>query len=428
MTRFGRWWSLWRAKNVEQVIGAGGLAVRPRLDMEVMDARVFSGGGATVNCSHSGRTGFLSVGDRTNSGMRGTGGGGEEMVGLAGGERYGTANERVRVWPRLKLEPDGEEGARLLGVGGTEKADRAALFGVWGCLRSPQERMAASLRWDVGFGRWSVLWRLRWGLRDWRRRGGGREARTTSGDGLRGGGESGRAKKDMVDNRENNGRSPNPFPTEPTLSAFLLPEQSAIGIEPTTLRQARKASVPFPAVLAYCTSANPNVNAERAPTPSVINTAFAPLTRLRCADRFTTEIPLAVVEKLTYQREVPAPHLWPVRSLVKFRAQRRVGYPVLAGPACRGVKLTPRPQECVLGRADERYSERSCVSAHVWHKGPSGLRSAQMHTRKTKTKTIEFEQFEPQTLHGGGPGSGLGQLKVLRGVRETPTGQGRRSI
>jgi ABC-type tungstate transport system permease subunit len=62
--------------------------------------------------------------------MGGTGGGGDAMVGLAGGDRYGTANERVRLWVRLKLDPDGEEGAKLLGVGGAETTDLDALFGV----------------------------------------------------------------------------------------------------------------------------------------------------------------------------------------------------------------------------------------------------------------------------------------------------------
>jgi hypothetical protein len=36
----------------------------------------------------------------------------------------------VRLWERLKLEPVGEEGAKLLGVGGAETTDLDALFGV----------------------------------------------------------------------------------------------------------------------------------------------------------------------------------------------------------------------------------------------------------------------------------------------------------
>lgn len=131
--------------------------------------------------------------------MGGTGGGGEERRGLAGGERYGDANGRVRLWVRLKLDPEGEEGA---GVGGAETMNLDALFGVVGCLRSPQERMEARDRWGRSiFGRSSELWRLRRaGRLDMRlRTGGGRGARITSGDGLRGGGESARGKMDMVE-------------------------------------------------------------------------------------------------------------------------------------------------------------------------------------------------------------------------------------
>lgn len=122
-------------------------------------------------------TGRLSVGLSTKAGIAGTGGG-ASRIGLAGGERYGMAEERERWW-RSVGERGGEGVGRERDVDGGDGADRSGfselrdgiLFtarALW--RRSPSDRAS---------GR--------------RRRGGGFKGMYgMSGDGRRGGGESAR--------------------------------------------------------------------------------------------------------------------------------------------------------------------------------------------------------------------------------------------
>jgi len=96
--------------------------------------------------------------------MGGTGGGGDATVGLGGGDRDRdeAAKERVRLCVRLKPASDGDEDPVLRGVDGSETAKNDALFGVGGCLKSPQERAEATVRWGLStFGRGCAPWRLR---------------------------------------------------------------------------------------------------------------------------------------------------------------------------------------------------------------------------------------------------------------------------
>jgi len=62
----------------------------------------------------------LRLGDevRINAGMGGTGGGVDDLVGLGGGERYGTAFERHRRW---SMERGESERCKERGVDGDEE-------------------------------------------------------------------------------------------------------------------------------------------------------------------------------------------------------------------------------------------------------------------------------------------------------------------
>lgn len=111
-------------------------------------------------------------GERANVGIGGTGGGGDAIVGLGGGERYGMALERVLRWLVLgKVERDGE--GRERGVAGGDV--RREVYERLAEGRSLHER---TVRIDfLGFGTMrpggmdgaESVWleRVRWRARTW---------------------------------------------------------------------------------------------------------------------------------------------------------------------------------------------------------------------------------------------------------------------
>lgn len=105
----------------------------------------------TMGCNGSRwSTGFLSVGFSANAGMGGTGGGGDAMVGLGGGERYGIAKESDRRCPSFPLrlgERGGDEVGNERGVVGGEMSGVALDldFDPISCLFARRLHLAFSL-------------------------------------------------------------------------------------------------------------------------------------------------------------------------------------------------------------------------------------------------------------------------------------------